>query len=393
MDSNQIYDKYCSRLKKEGIIKALLCGIAVGLCVAAVLTFIFWLVDFEYFWIAPIIGVPLIGAATPMFYKWLFRPTAKSMAHRVDGLGLEERIITMNELQGDTSYIAQRQREDAQAALVSLDKAASAGGAKLAMRVPKIIIALVTCVAILYFAIQTVGILSYNGALPKAKAIAEQIADKELEYHTVSYITYGEGFIDGDSDQVVADGESTEIVMAVAEDGWYFYGWMDAQYLDMMGVLMMFNLLDLYIVSDDPVRFDENITADFEMCAVFMEMSDNKNNPQDGPNDGPSGPSDSDPSDGNVPGDPGEPGDPSSPGNNGNGGNNPGMPGPNGNGNGGGAGSGDSKQTDTWMDGETPVKDYWSEIYEGAMQQVGDGSNLPGDLSEIIGGYFGGLKP
>ena len=103
MDSNQIYNKYCSRLKKEGIIKALLCGIAIGLFIAAVLTFIFWIVDFEYFWIAPIIGVALAGAATPMFYHWVFRPTAKSMAHRVDGLGLEERIVTMNELQGDNS--------------------------------------------------------------------------------------------------------------------------------------------------------------------------------------------------------------------------------------------------------------------------------------------------
>lgn len=388
MDSNQIYDKYCSRLKKEGILKALLCGTAIGLFVAAVLTFIFWLVDFEYFWIAPIIGAALVGAATPMFYHWLFRPTASSMAHRVDGLGLEERIVTMNELQGDDSYIAQRQREDAQAALVSLGKASSEGGkaaaaaakgvTKLAMRIPKKIIIAVASVALAYVPMQTVGILSYNGTLPKAKAIAEQIADKETEYHTVSYITDGEGFIDGDSDQVVADGESAEIVMAVAEDGWYFYGWMDAQYLDMVGFLQSFGLLDSYIESNDPVRLDENITADFEICALFMEMSDNKGDPSDDDGDGPSQPGeDGQPGDGDGPGQPGSDGSMG-----------PGAPG-----DGSGAGSGDSKQDNTWMDGDTPIKDYSQQIWDEAMQMIAEGKELPDDIREIIEGYFGGMKP
>ena len=405
MDSNQIYNKYCSRLKTEGIIKALLCGMAIGLFIAAVLTFIFWIVDFKYFWIAPIIGVALAGAATPMFYHWMFRPTTKSMAHRVDGLGLEERIITMNELQGDNSYIAQRQREDAQAALVSLSKARTAGGkettavTKLAMRIPKKIIIAVACVALAYVPIQTIGILSYNGTIPNAKAFAEQIADKEVEYHTVSYTTYGEGFIEGDSDQVIADGESTEIVMAVAEDGWYFYGWIDAQYVDMLGLLQMFGLLDSYIESDDPVRLDENITADFEICALFMEMSDNKSDPSDGDGDGEPGDGDGQPGDGdgNGAGDPGEPGDGSGQPGDGNG---PGQPGEGqpgegqpGTGNGDGAGTGNSKQDDTWMDGDTPVKDYYQQIYEEAMQLVSEGKELPDDVREIIEGYFGGLKP
>ncbi|MDE6618499.1 MAG: hypothetical protein K2K13_05700 [Clostridiales bacterium] len=413
MDSNQIYNKYCSRLKTEGIIKALLCGLTIGLFVAAVLTFIFWLVDFEYFWIAPIIGVAIAGAATPMFYHWMFRPTAKSMAHRVDGLGLEERIVTMNELQGDNSYIAQRQREDAKAALVSLSKAATTAGGKvagmaakgatkLAMRIPTKIIAAVASVAMSYSAIQTVGILSYNGTIPKAKAIAEQIVDKEIEYHTVSYITYGDGFIEGDSDQVIADGESTEIVMAVAEDGWYFYGWIDAQYLDMLGLLQMFGMLDDYIESNEPVRLDENITADLEMCALFVEMSDNKGDPSDGDGDGePGQPGDGEPGDGdgNGAGDPGEPGNGSGQPGDGPGQPGPGQPGGEGNGDpgqpsyGDGAGSGQSKQDDTWMDGDTPVKDYYQQIWEEAMQMIAEGKELPADVREIIEGYFGGLKP
>lgn len=382
MDSKQIYDKYCSRLLKEGMIKALLCGLAIGLGVATVLTLIFWIVDFEYFWIGAIIGVALAGAATAMLYKWVFRPTSKAIAHRVDALGLEERILTMNELKDDQSYIAQRQRADAQAALASL------GDTKLSMRIPLKVIITSAVVAVAYFVMLIIGILSRSGAIPKAKEIADQIADKELAYHLVSYTTYGDGYIEGDSDQVVADGESAAMITAIAEDGWYFYGWISPEDLDMLGFLQMFGMLDSVIESSDPVRTDENITGDFEICALFMEMQENNSGDGDGDGDGEPGDQDGDGSSGA--GDEGEP-QPGGQQGDGDQGGSPNDKAPPGDGD--GAGGGDSKQDNTFLDGKTPLSDYYGEYYEQAMNMLAEGKDLPDDLRTIIEGYFGGLNP
>lgn len=65
--------------------------------------------------------VAAIAAFVPIFYYKKFRPTTKDVARRIDRLGLEERIITMTELEKDESYIAMRQREDAKRKLGAVD--------------------------------------------------------------------------------------------------------------------------------------------------------------------------------------------------------------------------------------------------------------------------------
>jgi len=97
----------------EGIIKAFLCGLAVGLALSAIPAIIMLLHNYFNVWIALGVLVGGIYAATPIFYIALFRPTIKTVAHRVDRLGLEERLITMMEFEKTESYIAMAQREDA----------------------------------------------------------------------------------------------------------------------------------------------------------------------------------------------------------------------------------------------------------------------------------------
>lgn len=376
MDSKQIFDKYRSRLVKEGVIKALLCGLAIGLGVAAVLTLVFWIVDFKYFWIGAIIGVAIIAAVAPMFYYWLFRPTTKAVAHRADRyLGLEERILTMTELENDDSYIAQRQREDAKAALVA------AKSARLALRVPTKLIAVASAVALAYIPIQTIGILSYKGEIPKALEIAEQMSGKETEYHTVSYLCFGDGIIEGDPEQVVADGESASTVIAVADDGYLFLGWLDG---DLDDAYMAYYKMALgwddpksILFSTDPVLTEENITEDRSVVAMFVMMSEDGNPvPGDGDGDGEGNPGD------------GDPGAPSDGQGNGQAGNGEQLIG-----DGNSAGGGESKQDDTFIDGKTPLKDYYEQYYEEAMKLLSEGKELPEDLRQIIEGYFGGLHP
>lgn len=388
MDSNQVYDKYRSRLKAESIIKSLLCGFAVGLGVAAILTFIFWLTDFEYFWIGAIIGVALIGVATPLFYRFAFKPTVRSVAHRVDGLGLEERILTMTEFKDDQSYMAQRQREDAQAALAAMgtkDKSVT----RMPIRIPVKIIVAAVAVAVAFIPIQTIGILSYNGVMPKAKTIADTITDKDEVYHAVSYLCEGDGYIEGDADQVVADGESTDEVMAVPEDGWFFVGWVDGEFVDALGVdgVMMGVQMGIIQLDDEPLHVDENVTFDFEMYALFAEMQEG-----DGSGSG-DGDGEGEPGDGDGDSGAGDSGEPSQGGNSGDGQGNNSSSGDPSDGNGNGAGGGDSLQDNTFLDGNTPLKDYYEEYYQEAMRLLAEGKDLPEDLRKIIEDYYGGIKP
>ena len=59
------------------------------------------------------IAVSVTAVTTLLLVLTVYRPTDKRVAHRLDSLGLEERILTMLELQNETTPIAQLQRRDA----------------------------------------------------------------------------------------------------------------------------------------------------------------------------------------------------------------------------------------------------------------------------------------
>ena len=119
--SNEIFKKYYNKLAREGIVKGLLCGLIIGLALLFIMATSFWFFGYQNTLVIALTFVVVTAAATVLFYHFKFRPTTKSIAKRVDALGLEERLLTMHQLEGDTSYIAMRQREDALKALSKLD--------------------------------------------------------------------------------------------------------------------------------------------------------------------------------------------------------------------------------------------------------------------------------
>lgn len=119
--SNEIFKKYYNKLAREGIVKGLLCGLIIGLALLFIMATSFWFFGYQNTLVLALAFVVVTAAATVLFYHFKFRPTTKSIAKRVDALGLEERLLTMHQLEGDTSYIAMRQREDALKALSKLD--------------------------------------------------------------------------------------------------------------------------------------------------------------------------------------------------------------------------------------------------------------------------------
>ena len=133
--AGKLFKKYYSRLAREGILKSALCGMVAGFSTLFVVSLILWLTNESIFWVAIVSGVAAGLATAPLFYYKKFKPTTKEIARRVDDLGLEERVLTMTELENDESYIAMRQREDTIAALQTVN----AGLLTIVVSVPLII--------------------------------------------------------------------------------------------------------------------------------------------------------------------------------------------------------------------------------------------------------------
>lgn len=121
MNIKELFDKYYSRLAREGMLKALFSGLSVGFAVNFIVAFICWYFNANGLLWSLLALVVTTAIAMPLFYVKKYKPSVKDVAKRLDRLGLEERMITMTEFQGDDSYIAVRQREDARTTLHEVD--------------------------------------------------------------------------------------------------------------------------------------------------------------------------------------------------------------------------------------------------------------------------------
>lgn len=355
MERKKAFERYYARLSKEGVLKSLLAALICGFAVNFILGFALWAADIDLFWIAILAGVAVAGAAMPLFYFKRFRPTAKQIAERVDRLGLQERLITMLELENDSSYIALRQREDA------FEKLSRVDPKRVRMNFSKAAIVIVAVIGVLAVSMTTVGALSAAGVGPSFDDVKDRIdPPKPPEMVAVSYVVDPEegGFIEGEADQIVEEGKNAETVTAVPEDGWAFVGW-DEEETD----------------SPNPVRRDLLITApedgsgEITHVAHFVQLSDG-----DGNGEGDS----SEPQDGE--GDQSAPGDPSS-----------NSPDENQQQDPGGAG-GKYENNDYIIDGETYYRDVMDQYYQDMLDILESGGTLPDYLREIIEAYFGIIK-
>ena len=251
MTAKQLFDKYYSRLAIEGILKSLFCALIIGFAVDIIVAFTLW-----YFgangalWWSIGAFVVVTGGLVPLFYFKKFQPDAKAVAKRLDALGLEERLITMMEFQGDDSYIAVRQREDAQVNLHKVDTKRVRFNFSKAIIVPLCVVAVFGC------GMTTVSGLSDAGFIDPGKDVIDNVLPPEpVEYVEVSYIVgEGEGEIPENDFQVIEKGGNCIEVTAVAEDGYAFVEWSD-------GI-------------KDPVRYDTNVQESMVIEAFFAPIGD-----------------------------------------------------------------------------------------------------------------------
>ena len=105
--------EFKKKAKKQNIIKAGLCSIAISLLFNIPFLIAFWILGYKYkFIVCAGIFVVVISVLFPVLYSKKFKYTEIQLAKRIDDLGLEERVLTMIELKDNNSFIAKKQKED-----------------------------------------------------------------------------------------------------------------------------------------------------------------------------------------------------------------------------------------------------------------------------------------
>lgn len=412
---NSIFGKYYKKLAKEGLLKSLLLSLSITLFVLTIIILAFWFVGIKRYWLSAGISVGVLAALVPSLYFLFFRPNTKAIAQRLDSLGLEERLLTMNELQNDESYIAMRQREDAKQALVKIDPK------NVKIVLSKTLIVLLIISIFTTGSATTVTALANNGVIPTPSEIIKDVISPE-SYYTVRYVCkiYRKdminldirdeegvgGLIEGMDEQLVAVGESSEAVLAFADPDWGFAEWGD-------GSEDPYRFEDVVFVDDsvfeegmvwdvNSATFDEETVAEFGEGAKFaydfdsgigyIKTADGKITIYISAYFAPYGEGkgdEGDPSD-----DMGENGQEAdapiegNPESNGEDGDGEGKNNPDNKGNGDGVGKSDGKDNNNIIDGNTDYKTRLEEYIELAKQYQANGEDVPDYIKDFIQRYY-----
>lgn len=251
MNQKQHFEKYRSRLMWEGLLKSFLWGMIIGFGLNAIFATLSYFIGFSFgFWVSlGLLAFGLIGVTWFCYHNY-FCPTLIRNAKRLDRLGLEERLITMVDYEGDNSYIARLQREDAKQKLSTINPK------NIKFNISKIVCVIAACVCALGIFSTTILGLTNAGIIPNWNQVwHEQILGEDLNRVTVFYEVVGEGEIEGDIEQSVNKGQSTDQVVAVASGDSVFVGW-----ADILG----------NVVSKSPIRQELNLQSNVFLFAYFM---------------------------------------------------------------------------------------------------------------------------
>ncbi len=347
MKSVKLFEKYYKRVARESVMKAVICGLMVGFAAMFITAFLSWFFNPGLFWLAFIALAVGAGVSAPLFYHYKFKPTSSAVAARIDELGLEERMITMNEHIDDESYIAARQREDAIKALGSV----SSDLIKIVVSIPLIIAA---CFAMMLGAgMTTVGALASAGVINGGKDIIDDITKEDPVYYDIEYTTQGDGEIIGDIVQRIEQGKDATEVYAEAGDGYVFSYW----------------IIKGQKEAGEPYRQDTKIDEDMTIIAVF-EAANGEGDGEGGEGDGENDGDNQKPSDGEEDGS-------GQDGSNNNKGSDPG---------------GSYVSNDQVIDGKQDYKDHYDAAREEATENARDNGNLTDEDKDAIDGYFNIIK-
>lgn len=148
---------YYKKLHKESILKSLMSASMIGFSLMIVLSVIFYLTSFNGLVISLIAGLSTILIATFVFKTYVFTVSIKTIANKLDDLGLEERVLTMVEFNDSESLISEKQRLTAQEKLAEITPKHIAF--KHFMRM-SIVLALIFGLAVLSVTLSTVAALN-----------------------------------------------------------------------------------------------------------------------------------------------------------------------------------------------------------------------------------------
>ena len=172
MNAKQMFKKYYLRLVHEAGVKSVLAGLAIGFGANFFAALAAWVFDFGGIWFAIGVGLGAWLVSGALFYFLKFRPTVDETAARMDRLGLAERMITMLELEGDDSYMATIQRENARESIERIT------GRKLKLRIPKTAICFAVIAAVLGSSMTTVTGLATNDVIQDREALENLLTRK-----------------------------------------------------------------------------------------------------------------------------------------------------------------------------------------------------------------------
>ncbi len=361
MDLKKYLKSYFTKLNAEAALKASLLGFAVGFGAAllyAVASLLFFL---KYHWIAYIVfGVFFAATFAIAFFR--LKPSQKQVAARVDLVGLEERVLTMNELKDRSDLVANMQREDTMQALQSVN----AKKVVFAISLPLIIVASV--ISFLGLSTSVVTSLAANELIDVGQHIGDgddpggiippRDDEGQIQYFTVEYLFEGEGMIQGQVFQVVEKGGSTEPVLAVGDDEWGFMVWIED------GL-------------EEPYRMEYDVQEDLVFTAIFMQGEGGSPSPNGQPTEGNEGQEADD--DGQQPGDQGQEGQDS--------------PDPHSQDQPGGGAGGQYENVNQVIDGETY---YGGNVFENAnaemMEELSNSGDYSSEEQDLITDYFNTIK-
>ena len=253
MNQNNHFELRYKRLTVEALIRSLFCGLIVAFGADFALGLALWISGTQNLklTIALICGafVLVTLAAAAIFYYAKFKPTITANARRIDGMGLEERVVTMLEFKDSDTLMAKMQRDDAIRALETVNEKSI----KFQFS-RKVFIAMAIC-GFFGLAMNTVASLSAAGLFPSGMDIIDKVLPEDPPvYIPVSYMADEGGSIDGEEEQLVLLGENAEPVTAIPEEGYTFEGWDDGY--------------------KKPTRNDKGIDHPLVLMAIFLPIED-----------------------------------------------------------------------------------------------------------------------
>ena len=247
MDLKNDFKQLYKASQKSAFKKSLFYSLFISFSTLFVTSFVFWILNVKEYWIAFIAFAFVFILSLVLLYT-LFKPNEKKFARELDSLGLKQRAITMYEYQNDDSLMARVQRQNAVEHITKVNKGL------IKFVVPTFLLVLTITAVVLGFGSTTVSALSAKGIIKNGKETIRQVVPALVSEYDVKYIAKGNGSINGDTEQVVKEGENASGVLAVAEDGYVFIAWSDG--------------------NKNPYRQDTNVTKNIEVFATFVTVDE-----------------------------------------------------------------------------------------------------------------------